>query len=95
MAPSAFGMPAATASLSSIPGATGTPSPRIEPWTFEDTAPRVSEAAPLHGCAVGSGPPLSPDHCTEGDHLRPARAAGETARVPLGHRLLWPPSAWA
>ena len=57
MAPSAFMMPAATASASSIPGATGTPSPRIEPWTFQDTAARVSEAGPLHGCTCGSGPP--------------------------------------
>ena len=64
MAPSAFMMPAATASPSSIPGATGTPSPRIEPWTFQDTAARVSEAGPLHGCTCGSGPPAgsgSPD----------------------------------
>ena len=56
MAPSAFMMPAATASPSSIPGATGTPSPRIEPWTFQDTTARVSEAGPLHGCACGPGP---------------------------------------
>ena len=64
MAPSAFMMPAATASPSSIPGATGTPSPRIAPWTFQDTAARVSEAGPLHGCTCGSGPPArsgSPD----------------------------------
>ena len=57
MAPSAFIMPAATASPWSIPRATGTPSPRIEPLTFQDTAARVSEAAPLHGCAAGSGSP--------------------------------------
>ena len=57
MAPSAFIMPAATASPLSIPGATGTPSPRTEPWTFQDTAARMSEAGPLHGCAAGSGPP--------------------------------------
>ena len=56
MAPSAFIMPAATASPSSIPGATGTPSPRIEPWTFQDTVARVSEAGHLHGCACGPGP---------------------------------------
>ena len=56
MAPSAFIMPAATASPSSIPGATGTPSPRIEPWTSQDTAARVSQAGLLHGYAVGSRP---------------------------------------
>ena len=57
MAPSAFITPAATASPSSIPGATGTPSPRIEPCTFQETGARVLEAESLHGCAAGSGSP--------------------------------------
>ena len=64
MAPSPFIMPTATASLSSIPGATGTPAPGIEPSTFRDTVARVSEAGSLHGCAAGPGPPAgsrSPD----------------------------------
>ena len=59
-------MPAATASPSSIPGATGTPSPRIEPWTFQDTAARVSEAGPLHGCTCGSGSPAGSASLDEG-----------------------------
>ena len=66
-------MPAAAASPSSIPGATGTPSPRIEPWTFQDTAARVSEAGPLQGCAVGPGPPPDPDHWTQGPPAPGAR----------------------
>ena len=93
MAPSAFMTPAATTSPSSIPGATGTPSPRIEPWTFQDTAARVSEAGPLHGCTCGPGPPPDPDYLTEGGHLQfqgdnphPARVAGEVAPVPAGLR---------
>ena len=53
--PSAFKLPAATASLWNIPGATGTPPPRIGPWTFQDTAARVSEAGSSHGCTRGLG----------------------------------------
>ena len=66
MAPSTFMKPAATASPSSIPGATVTPSRRIEPWTFQDTAARVSEAGLLHGCTCGPGPPAGSGSLDEG-----------------------------
>ena len=45
------------------------------------------------GVCVDRGPPLDPDHWTEGghqqvrgDHLHPARVAGEVAPVPVGLR---------
>ena len=42
MAPWALKTPIATALLSSMPGAVGTPSPRMEPWRFQDTAVMTS-----------------------------------------------------
>ena len=59
MAPSALETPAATASLSSIPGAAGEPSPRIKPSTFQDTAVGASEAWSLHGSTAESGSPAA------------------------------------
>ena len=84
MAPSAFIMPAATASLSSIPGATGTPSPRIEPWTLQDTAARVSEAGPLHGCTVGSGPLVGSGSLDGGGQPAPAAGGWRDGPCPRG-----------
>ena len=93
MAPSACKMPGATASPSSIPGATGTPSPRVKPWTFKDTAARVLEVGPLHGCAAGSGSPAGSGSLDGGGPPHPARAAGETTPAPAGHRVREPPPA--
>ena len=87
MAPSAFIMPAATASPSSIPGATGTPSPRIEPWTFQDTAARVSEAGPLYGCAVGSGPPAGSGSLDGGAPPAPGAGGWRDGPCPRGSPL--------
>ena len=75
MAPSAFQTPAATASVSSMPEAVDTPSPRIEPWTFKDTALRASWAGSLHGIAAGSGSSAGPGSPEEGGPAAPALGA--------------------
>ena len=87
MAPSAFIMPAATASPLSIPGATGTQSPRIEPWTLQDTAARVSEAGPLHSCAVGSGPPAGSGSLDGGGPPAPGAGGSQDGPCPRGSPL--------
>ena len=87
MAPSAFIMPAATASPSSIPGATGTPSPRIEPWTFQDTTARVSEAGALHGYAIGSGPPAGSGSLDGGGQPAPGAGGWQDGPYPRGSPL--------
>ena len=99
MAPSAFKTPAATASLSSMPGAVGTPSPLIEPWTFQDTAIRASEAGCLHGSAAKAGSSTGPGSMAGGGLPAPglggghddpsARPDADLCRPPLEEVAAW------